>query len=636
MTVSQQTSNARGQYQQTLDEVDQRIAALAEQQRKMIWVRTLLFFTALGCLVLGYGGTSYQVALLSVGWLSAVGFLYAIVRNEHQRLAQLNFNSDRRLYQRLLARIDRDWEQLPSQSLLPEFSELPYADDLDIAGDASLLTLISLVGTHPGNQTLQSWLATPPEGNVVLARQAAIRKLVPERDFRLATTKTILSSSAGTHEPYGLPEWSTTENWLPKHPFARLLSYVGPTCVISGIILVAIFSRSENQTLMFLAAGLLGSGFLINILVTALWGSWIHDIFQKVGGEHRAVFRFSEVFASLGALPSDNGLLDEIKNQSVAGSTCAKIGFSKLRRIVFLASFQHDPVLYGVYLCLQLLILWDFRILKLLEAWKDQYGSGVGAWFDALGRYETLASCATLADEYPRWCFPSVPNDQTLEIHASEMGHPLLPDAARVDNDLHLLTGQPLLMVTGSNMAGKSTFMRALGLNILLARTGSPVCATEFTCPHFELATSIRVRDSLKDGVSFFMAELKRLKQVVDLAEAHAPSENHDTTNPAPVLFMLDEVLQGTNSRERLIAVASVIEKLLSSGARGVVSTHDLDLAAAEQIQTVGQIVHFREYFETEGDREVMRFDYKMRPGPTPTTNALKLLKLVGLDTQST
>jgi len=185
--------------------------------------------------------------------------------------------------------------------------------------------------------------------------------------------------------------------------------------------------------------------------------------------------------------------------------------------------------------------------------------------------------------------------------------------------------------VTGSNMAGKSTFLRAVGLNLLLARVGSPVCALRFETHLYELATSIRVRDSLRDGVSFFMAELRRLKEVVDMAQQRAQRLQAGVAGN-PILFLLDEILQGTNSRERQVAVTTVVERLLSCGATGMLSTHDLDLANVEAIERISQIVHFHEYFETVEGREVMRFDYKMRPGSTPTTNALKLLKMVGLE----
>ena len=209
------------------------------------------------------------------------------------------------------------------------------------------------------------------------------------------------------------------------------------------------------------------------------------------------------------------------------------------------------------------------------------------------------------------------------------LGHPLLSDSKRVINDVRIAESHPLLLVTGSNMAGKSTLLRSLGINIVLGRLGSPVAAQQWRGPNCELASSIRVQDSLQDGVSFFMAELKRLRAIVDATRENQVGLGRTT------MVLLDEILQGTNSRERQIAVEQVLEQLVELGAMVVTSTHDLELAGCPGIERISQVVHFREYFEKTGEGEQMRFDYKMRPGVTPTTNALKLLEMVGLAKRS-
>lgn len=410
---------------------------------------------------------------------------------------------------------------------------------------------------------------------------------------------------------------------------------MGPTLIAIGAVLVAVAIATGEKTLLpNIAVGFLGGGLLLNVIVTVFWGSWIHDIFQQVTGSHQATFQFAEVFQSFANLPHDAGLLDDIRRTATEDTSCATRGFEHLLWHVRLANLQRDPLMYIVYLVLQLLILWDFRVLKSLERWKSRYGGDVAGWFNALGTCEAIISAATLADENRNWAYPEPLGDAKLQLRTVALGHPLLTDSARVENNLTLAADRPLLLVTGSNMAGKSTFLRSLGLNLLLARTGAPVCAQQLATPLYELATSIRVRDSLRDGVSFFMAELRRLKEVVDLAHARH-KQSCDSAQPdgsAPILFLLDEILQGTNSRERQLAVATVVERLLSYGACGLLSTHDLDLATVESIEQVSQVVHFHEYFETIDDKEVMRFDYKMRPGSTPTTNAMKLLKMAGLE----
>ncbi|MCR9294784.1 MAG: hypothetical protein NXI32_18855 [bacterium] len=651
--------SARSAYQQASSECRNALDLLRTQHIRLVWLRTALFFIAAICLLLGYAGDSYRLLLLSIGWTTAALFLAAIIRHEHLRIRRLDLESDLRLYGHLLARLDRNWGNIPHQPALPVIHQLAYADDLDLAGSTSLLKLISMANTYAGRQTLQSWLSEPVSWRTVKARQMATQTLMPLREFRLSIIRKIRSTSVNAEHPYGLPGWSQSPNWLPTHPVANTLSFVGPGIVILGLLGLAAAYFGENQTWVNVSAICLGVGFLINILVTVFWGSWIHDIFQKVTGEHRAVYQFASVFRSLGELPcdpqkdtaatptaelataelgtskSESSILCEIKRRATESPKSATMGFAKLMNIVRLANFQRDPVLYLVYLVLQLFFLWDFRVLRLLESWKSQFGAEVGGWFDALGQCEALISSATLADEYRDWCYPLPPENESTYLFARALGHPLLKDQDRVVNDLQIQDQKPLVVVTGSNMAGKSTFLRAIGLNVVLSRTGAPVCGETLRIPSFELATSIRIRDSLSDGVSFFMAELKRLKEVVDLAQKHHQLAKTDPDTPK-ILFLLDEILQGTNSQERQIAVATVLQQLLDSRATGLVSTHDLDLAHAPEVQDISQTVHFREYFEQQDGREVMRFDYRMRPGPTPTTNALKLLQLVGLDKNST
>lgn len=632
---------SREVYTQFHAECGNKLGHLSQRQTKMVWLRTILCALALIGLGVGYLTNYSTVPLRLLGWIAGGGFLVAIVLHEHMRLARMQLESDQRLCEHLLARLDRTWEDIPPQELLPEFQTLAYADDLDLAGKAGLLSLVGLARTYPGRRKLQAWMSDPTSWPEILRRQQAVQTLASDRDLRLKVLQSVQSTSTKKFQPYGLPDWASGEAWLPQHPLAHVLSFIGPGLVIVAILTIAGGSLAAASQVTITGAILLAAGFLVNIAVTIVWGSWIHDIFQRVTGEHRACHQFAGLFELMSDLPisskgEEKTILDEIRYVASESPKCAVAGFKSLLSVVRLANMQRDPLLYVVYLCLQLTVLYDFRILYFLEKWQAKFGGHVAEWFEALGTCEALVSCATLADDYPEWCYPVSPqvDDHLL---AEDMGHPLLADSARVTNNLTVDETRPLVVVTGSNMAGKSTFLRSIGLNIVLTRTGAPVCARRFETPSYELATSIRIQDSLSDGVSFFMAELKRLKQVVDLAREHCEinRSGQSETPAAPVLFLLDEILQGTNSQERQIAVASVLEQLLESKAVGFISTHDLDLAEAPEVKAVSQVVHFREYFETHSGKEVMRFDYRMRPGPTPTTNALKLLQLVGLDAKS-
>jgi DNA mismatch repair ATPase MutS len=273
---------------------------------------------------------------------------------------------------------------------------------------------------------------------------------------------------------------------------------------------------------------------------------------------------------------------------------------------------------------LQITLLWDFHVLAVLERWQRHYGPHIRAWFLALGELEALASFASVARDNPHWGFPTL--DETSEkLTAREIGHPLLADKARVTNDVEVGPVGTFLLVTGSNMSGKSTLLRSLGTNVVLAQAGAPVCATELQIPPVLVETSMRIRDSLQDGVSFYMAELRRLKQVVDQAEIMADAPDRR------LLYLLDEVLQGTNSKERHLAVVRVMAHLLECGAIGAISTHDLELATSDPLSGVCQAVHFRETLQDVDGKQSMTFDYKLRPGVATTSNALKLLEMVGL-----
>jgi DNA mismatch repair ATPase MutS len=262
-------------------------------------------------------------------------------------------------------------------------------------------------------------------------------------------------------------------------------------------------------------------------------------------------------------------------------------------------------------------------VLWLLERWQRDAGPRARVWLAALGQIEALAAIATLLFDNPRWVFPTLWDQPVLSAH--DLGHPLLPQHVRVGNDVTLGPPGDFLLITGSNMSGKSTLLRSIGVNAVLAQAGGPVCAAEMQLGSLSLATSMRVQDSLEQGVSYFMAELQRLKLIVELAE-QVRAEGSRT-----LLFLLDEILHGTNTTERQIAARLIIRHLLDQGATGAVSTHDLALADAPDLANNSTTVHFTEQFTRGSNGLAMHFDYKLRPGVATSTNALKLMEMIGL-----
>ena len=263
------------------------------------------------------------------------------------------------------------------------------------------------------------------------------------------------------------------------------------------------------------------------------------------------------------------------------------------------------------------LLLWDVHCAVALVKWRRRSGARLRGWLDVLGEVEALASLGAFAFEHPEFAWPELSPQPMLE--ARGLGHPVLPDDRRVDNDVCFPRCGRALVVTGSNMSGKSTMLRAIGVNAVLAFAGAPVCAASMRIGRARVATSMRVVDSLEEGISHFYAELRRLKGVLDLA---ARSER------GPVLFLLDEVLHGTNSRERVLGACAVVRQLLALGAFGAVSTHDLGITVLQE--ELGEAVE-NVHFEDRVEGEVMTFDYVLRPGIVQSSNALRLMRSLGI-----
>ncbi len=260
-----------------------------------------------------------------------------------------------------------------------------------------------------------------------------------------------------------------------------------------------------------------------------------------------------------------------------------------------------------------------------LEGWQRRHGPRVRAWLDALAEVEALAALAGLAHDHPDWAWPTV-EPGADRLVADGLTHPLLPPSRAVANDV--VVGPPgrLLFVTGSNMSGKSTLLRAIGLGAVLAQAGAPVPATRWRMPPLDPVTSMRLQDSLEDGVSFFMASLARLTLVIERARA----STRDAARPA-TLFLLDELLSGTNTAEREVAVRAVVGHLAACRVIGALTSHDLGLADAPELRAHAECVHFSETIDAQGDAPAVRFDYRLRPGVATSRNALALMRAVGL-----
>lgn len=582
-------------------------------------------------------GVALGLCAFAAGLGVLVAFLATplLLKTQHdvefaERLAEINSQS--------IARVDRQWRQVPVPNTVPPDDRRALCDDLDLFGEASLCQLVCRARTPWGLARVASWLTEPADAETIAERQTAIRELAPRLDERQR-----LEAAASFIERLGdrsarFAAWIKDrgdERWLaPSLWAARVLTALA----VASIIWFA-FSTGTRMAAGFTLAGVV----LVNVLFSIVLLGRVHNVFAIVSEGSDDVARYRELVDRAAELPHDAVPTAPLLAALHAEVTRARQGIRWLGRLTWLSRFQNLrfalvfvaslPLffLFMIYVFLQFVLLWDFHVAGALSTWRRRFGSAVDGALEAVGDLEALASFAAVADEHPDWTFATMRTDGERRLEAEALGHPLLPPEACVRNDVTVGPPGTVLLVTGSNMSGKSTLLRALGTNVVLAQAGAPVCARSLLLPPVRVATVMRVTDSLEAGISLFMAELLGIRRVVDAADQIDGNREH------VLLYLLDEILLGTNNAERQMAAAAVLSYLMTRHAIGAVSTHDLDLVKHPSIAAGCQPVYFRESFVTDagksGTETRMVFDYLMREGVAPTTNVPFLLKAVGLPT---
>jgi hypothetical protein len=601
-------------YRRRMTDFGQQKEQLARRANRISYARVASFLTAGLCFLASWlaesGNLGWLVAagVFSIAFLSLV-WLYGRVLAESERFGQL---SD--INAQAVARVLRKWNQIPLR-MRKTPSEEALAGDLDLFGEASLFHLVSVANTPVGIDTLRDWFLHPAEPVTVVQRQQAVAELARVLDMRQELHRRGLKVAARDTDSAPFLQWAEAEPWLARRQWLKWASRCTPILLLVSILLGALGVLPASTWMLPL---------VINVALGSAYCRQVHEIFGSISSRHGEVGHYADLFGRIDETPVTCPYLAQLRQQTVAREMEACHEIQRLGQIMDLANLRFSSM---AYFLIQSVSSWDFHILSLLERWQYRNGQHVRQWFQALGEWEALTSLAGLAHDNPTWVFPVIENQPqgAQTVRGRALGHPLIPDDSRVANDVTVGPPGTFLMVTGSNMSGKSTLLRSVGANVVLAQAGAPVCAEELVMPPVLAATSMRIHDSLADGVSYYMAELRRLKQIVDTARSR-PADSGRV-----LLYLLDEILQGTNTAERQIAVRRVLTHLLNEGAIGAVSTHDLELAADSSLTKAGQAVHFRETIHTESGRHEMTFDYTLREGLATTSNALKLLEMVGL-----
>jgi hypothetical protein len=586
-------------------------SARDDQQRTSTLVSRLRLATflpglALVLWALTHGGASVPLAA-GLTLLIVFGVLVAYHARIEERVAW--HEALRVANERALARAERRWDDLPSADppVALDVSRHPYALDLDLFGRASLFQWLGPAATPHGSARLASWLLAPAEPEEVRARQGAVIELALLDDWReRLAAHGIRAAGARQIEIDAFLFWAESSPSLP-----RVLKPLVVVLTASIWILGALYYTGLVKGAYWLIPEAIG---------LLLWFAMQHTIdgsLGRAGAGQSALGRYASLFAHATTPRFESPALHTAQQRLSAEGRSAPECMRRFNRILGFATLRYSAAM--LHFPIQAFTLWDFHVLFALDRWRIHTGSRVRGWFDGLADLDALALLAAARFDNPTWGMPELHAEPLYA--ATALGHPLIPDDRRVCNDVTVGPPGTLLLVTGSNMSGKSTLLRSIGLNAILAQAGGCVCATSLRLPPSDLQTSIRVQDSLELGLSYFMAALARLKGVVDAAERHRPGR--------VLLYLLDEILQGTNSAERGIAVRAVARHLLAAGAIGAMTTHDLNIAGEEPLSSAARLVHFT---ETVDDHGGMRFDYQLLDGIATSRNALRLMRLIGID----
>jgi hypothetical protein len=599
---------------------------LATRERLLGNGRVVVFLAGLGLAWVVFGAHA-----LSAWSLAVPVALYAVLLVQHERVTRAWRRAQRSVayYETGLARLADDWrgKGVSGDRFLDE--RHTYAADLDIFGHGSLFELLCTARTRRGEDTLAAWLKSGAAPDEVRARQESVAELRPMLDLR--EDLAILGSDVPSGVDFdAVIDWGQAPPILPSLWLRWVALVLGVTTTVTffgwALALFGLLDPEGDFGAFFYRYGSLPFGAAL--LVQLAFAGWllgrVHRVLTAVERRGRDLALLANVLARLEQASFTAAKLAALRAaldtppQTLADTIASGRAVPPSQRIAQLGNLldllesRHNqlilPFAYG--------LMWGTQMAFAIEKWRRAVGPAIGRWLSVVGEFEALCSLASYAFENPNDPFPEIVENAPCYI-GEELAHPLLPGGRCVPNDLRLDRDRRVLVISGSNMSGKSTFLRTVGINAVLALAGAPARARRLQLSPLVIGATLRIQDSLQAGRSRFYAEVLRVRQIVDL-----------TRGPVPLLFLLDEIFAGTNSHDRRLGAEAVVRGLLRAGAMGLVTTHDLSLTHIAEADGKGANVHFADHFENG----VMTFDYRLHPGVVEHSNALALMRAVGLE----
>ncbi|WP_294618040.1 MutS family DNA mismatch repair protein [uncultured Bacteroides sp.] len=603
-------------YHRIAEEAQQELNGVQRQIYRISTLRLLLFVAGIAGII--YFRTENWVVPAGVAVVTLLPFILLI--KYHNRLFHRKDYLEKKIEvnRQELAALDYDTTGFDGGEEFVDPTHL-YTFDLDVFGAHSLFRYINRTCTEPGKRLLASWLGQHLENKEeILARQAAVRELAPELSFRQRFRILGLLHKGKAADEAELKTWAESPGVFRKSRFLRMLP--ATVASINGVCLLLLITGQLPASVwgavwtVFVAAGFTFTGKITKL--QAVYGKKL-----QILGTYAGLLKLMET------QPMQCDLLKSIQEEIGGGQRKASLAIGRLSRLMDELDQRNNVFMYVI---LNGLFFWELRQIMRIESWREQYAGELPHWLNAIGRTDALCSLATFAYNHPGYAYPTLLDKTDMLSHAEStganarftlrakaMGHPLMHRDRCVRNDIDMEKRPFFIIITGANMAGKSTYLRTIGVNYLLACTGMPVCAEEMAVYPARLITSLRTSDSLNDNESYFFAELKRLKLVIDKLQAGEE-----------LFIILDEILKGTNSMDKQKGSFALIKQFMTLQANGIIATHDLLLGTLIDLFP-DNIRNYR--FEADITDNELTFSYRLRPGVAQNMNACFLMKKMGI-----
>ncbi len=586
------------------------LAARQALSNRYAWSRLALFT---GGVLVALAGFYFVNGWLGWPLLLITFIIFNVVARYHRRLdhSVARLNAWLGLKRLQLSRLTLDWSALPDPAL-PVIPEHPFEIDLDLTGPRSLHRLLDTATSREASLRLRDWLTqTQPELEAAARRQGLVKELAPLALFR---EKLWLQAALNSTDLQAGQRWEGQRllDWLRRHTKPLNLTPTLLALTVLAALNIVLFGLNRFGLVPPLWVGT----FIVYVILYNIKGGETADLFDEAYTLRDGLARLRPVFGFLETYRYGRHLrLKELVGPLLNRAARPSRQLRGLEWVVIGITIQRN---YPLWLLINAIVPWRFYFSREILKRKADLEKQLPGWLEVWFELESLNSLANFAWLNKGYTFPELQTAERTVFRAAELGHPLIPAEEKVRNSFSMEKLGEMAIITGSNMAGKSSFLKAVGVNLCLAYAGGPVDADHLSAGLFRLYGCIKVSDSLTDGFSYFYAEVRRLKTLLDAVKA---------PDPRPVFFLIDEIFRGTNNRERLTGSRAYLQALAGSRCVGLVSTHDLELVRLADLNPLIHNYHFRE--EVEGDQ--LRFDYKLRRGPSPTTNALVIMRMAGL-----